>query len=233
MKTVVLIPARLQSKRFPNKPLAMIAGKAVIEHCYDWASQAGFDTYVVSGDEEILSLFHGKCIPTFANHNNGTERCFEAAKTLKLENEDIIINVQGDIVSCDPDVLVHISERQSNFKSFHIFSVMQKMETSDYFDTNAVKVLCNTDSNAIFFSRDPFMQRELLRSHVGIYCMQMLDLTFYRTMGQCEWEKEQSLEQMRWMYWGIPITMYMDYAKSTSINTPEDIQKAEEKWQNK
>ena len=221
---VVLIPARLASKRFPMKPLVKVNGKTIIEHCYDWVSKAGYSTYVVSGDQEIIDLFPDKSIKTFQDHTNGTERCSEALRSLsKGSLDDVIVNVQGDILLGNPDAL-RASVGMIRSQKAHMATVLTSTH-GDYRDPNTVKGVVARDGRVLFFTRHPVLSITDVRSHVGIYAMTKLSLCTYVALGQCEWEKAESLEQMRWLYHGYQVRAYMDNFKYHSINVVEDINK--------
>ena len=221
---VVLIPVRLASTRFPMKPLVKVNGKTIIEHCYDWASEAGYPTYVVSGDQEIIDLFPDRSIKTFRQHNNGTERCLEALISLYTGSlDDVIVNVQGDILSGNPEALRALVGMIRSEKA-HMATVLTSTN-GDYRDSNTVKGVVTKDSRVLFFTRHPVLSITDVRSHVGIYAMSRLSLLSYGALGQCDWEKAESLEQMRWLYHGYQVRAYMDNFKYHSINVVEDINK--------
>lgn len=233
MRTVVLIPTRMASKRFPGKPLFQIRSpkgkKTVIEHCFGWVWSAGYETYVVSGDQEILDLFPDNAIRTFLDCRNGTERCFEAARSLRLSPEDVVINVQGDVVSGSSIVLMSLVGRLRQRKE-DVMTVVSSLSSEQYHDSNTVKAVVNSRSRGIFFSRLPLLSCPDVRAHVGIYGMSMRALSLYVSLGQCSWEQAESLEQMRWLYCGYHMGVYMDTQESYSINTLADVKRVEEKW---
>lgn len=222
----VLIPTRLASQRFPHKPLVQIEDKTIIQHCFEWASAAGYPTYVVSGDKEILDLFPNNSIYAPGPFCNGTERCGKAVKTLATGTlDDVVINVQGDIVSGNPvalRALVGVIRSQKATMA----TVLHSTTLQDYRDPNSVKAVIAQDGRVLFFTRKPVLSITEVRSHVGVYAMTRLSLSAYCAINQCSWETAESLEQMRWLYWGYSIKAYVDNNHSYhSINVVEDIAK--------
>ena len=101
MKTIAIIPSRYGSSRFPGKPLALISGKPMIQWVYENVSKAEFldAVYVATDDKRIfdcVEAFGGKALMTASTHTCGTDRLAECAEILKLEDEDIVLNIQGD-----------------------------------------------------------------------------------------------------------------------------------------
>ncbi len=102
MRKIALIPARMASTRFPNKPLYLLNRKAMIHHVYDRAKQCPSldEVHICSGDKEIWEYCQTNdisYIPTFKEHASGTDRIYEAVKTLDLTPNDLILNIQGDM----------------------------------------------------------------------------------------------------------------------------------------
>ena len=100
-RIIAIIPARYESRRFPGKPMALINGKPMIQWVYERVSNAQkvSETYVATDDERILDCvrgFNGKAVMTSAKHESGSDRLAECAEILKLKENDIILNIQGD-----------------------------------------------------------------------------------------------------------------------------------------
>ena len=106
MKKIVIIPARLQSERLPNKPLKLIGNRSMIQWTYQAALNSNADEVYVATDsnkiKDLVESFNGKAFLTSSNHQTGTDRVFEVANELNLSNEDIVVNVQGDEPFIDP-----------------------------------------------------------------------------------------------------------------------------------
>jgi 3-deoxy-manno-octulosonate cytidylyltransferase (CMP-KDO synthetase) len=224
---IVLIPTRLASQRFPNKPLVKIDGKTIIEHCYEWASAAGYPTYVTSGGEEILDLFPNHCIRTHGEFNNGTERCRKALKgSFTGTSHEVVINVQGDIRSGNPEGLRALAGAIRSRK-VDMATIIHSTSIKEYHDPNTVKAAITRKGDVLFFTRKPILSITEVRSHVGVYAMTKTGLSAYCALGPCPWEMAESLEQMRWLYHGYRIGAYIDKYSYHSINVLEDISKGE------
>ena len=157
MKTIALIPARLESKRFPNKLIKEIGGVPIIIKTYNAAIDTGLfdEVYVVSGNNEILELIKsvgGRTFKSINNHQSGTDRIAEAAIDI---NCDIIVNLQGD------EPFINKIALKKLIKSFddpkvNMASLMTKFESFDEINNpNNVKVIVDSHSDAIYFSRLP------------------------------------------------------------------------------
>ena len=154
MKTTALIPARLESKRFPNKLIKKINGTPVILKTYKAAVDTGLfeNVYVISGNDEILDIIKsegGKTIKSLKNHNSGTDRIAEAV--IKLDT-DIVINLQGD----EPFISKKASEsliKSFDDKSVEMASLMTKFQSFEELNNpNNVKVIVDINDNALYFS---------------------------------------------------------------------------------
>ena len=225
----------MQSSRLPAKLLQKINGKTVIENCYSWASCAGFSTFVASADDEILSLIPADYIlPTIMTHHNGTERCSEAAKFLDLDANDIVINVQGDIALYDPKVLHYLSGLIKGDKADMATACCFFDDIDDFKSENKVKACINEGGNAIFFSRKMPVSYPYARLHVGVYAMKAFMLGWYKAIGPCSLEQEESLEQMRWLHYAKTVRVFsMGPEAPITIDIPEDLISVEEKWERK
>lgn len=176
MKSIVIIPARYQSSRFPGKPLAVIGGKPMIQRVYEQVSQAvGVNKVVVATDDEriynIVLKFKGNSIMT-GECSCGTERVYAAIKDYSC---DIVINVQGDEPLIRPEM---INELIAVFEddSVEMATLCKEItETEDINNPNVVKVVRDKDDNALYFSRYPIPfnrdKRNDIRylKHIGIY----------------------------------------------------------------
>lgn len=232
MRTVVIIPARLDSKRLPRKALRKVGNRHLIQWTYEWASLAGYTTFVASGDEEILTLFHGRALQTTGDCKNGTERVAEAASILQLSPDDIVINVQGDIALCDPIILRYISGAVAENKGDMVTSTM-RLNTIYNMDLNKVKAAIKPSGHAHWFFRGPVPSKTQMavNYHVGIYGMSYKMLQYYSVLKDSPWEHFESLEQMRWLYHGMSIycTDKLDRTPIV-VDSGQDLIYLEELW---
>jgi len=246
MKVVGIIPARYNSTRFPGKPLAMIKGKTMIRRVCEQAWKSKLDAVVVATDDvriadEVMG-FGGQYVLTDPNHRSGTDRCREALDL--LENQyDAVINIQGDEPFIDPkqiDLLIDLISRDDTL----LASVAKKIEEEEeLFSPNAVKVVMDNDGKALYFSRNPipfmrnaerseWLDKGVFYKHVGIYAYKADVLRQVAQMQPTALELAESLEQLRWLENGLPIHMAVIDADGISVDTPDDLRRAEQFIQN-
>jgi len=235
MKIVVIIPSRYASTRFEGKPLALISGKTMIERVFKRAEQADCvtDVAVATDDlrihDEVLN-FGGKAILTSSDNRSGTDRVGEAVKELGLENNDIVINVQGDQPLLDPrclDEVIHPFLKEKDIKmSTLAFAITRKKEITDPKD---VKVTFDNEGFALYFSRSPIpcgRDRGLTfdtYKHLGIYAYSVGFLEIFRNLAEGRLEQIEKLEQLRAIEHGYPIKVVVTEFDSPEVDLPEDI----------
>ena len=244
LRFIAIIPARYASTRFPGKPLAMLGGKTVIQRVYEQVSKAIDNVLVATDDERILNHvtdFGGKAMMTSSQHRSGTDRCREAY-LLNGGNEDIIINVQGDepfilpeqieaLMMCFDDETTDIA---TLVKSFDQQCCYEELE-----NPNSVKVVLNSNMNAMYFSRSVIPhQRGIDKTlwpgkhqyftHLGIYAYRAEALERITGMGPSALELAESLEQLRWLENGMTIKAGITTHSSIGIDTPQDLMRAEQ-----
>lgn len=242
-KFIALIPARFASTRFPGKPLAQIGGKTMIERVYEQVSKCVSDVYVATDDQRIYETvvsFGGKAIMTSENHRSGTDRCFEAYKTIN-EHFDVIINVQGDEPFIQPSQIEELKNCFNNSKT-DIATLVKKIaeDESDaiLFNPNSPKVVISNDNTALYFSRSPipylrsypeteWTQHHIYYKHIGIYAYTPEALAKISQLQPSNLEIAESLEQLRWLQNGLIIKVGYTNVETIGIDTPEDLEKAE------
>ncbi len=249
MKFVGIIPARYASTRFPGKPLALLAGKPVIQHVYEQVIGTLDDVYVATDDERIRDVvknFGGKVIMTSANHKSGTDRCYEAFTAIE-EYYDIIVNIQGDepfiqssqlnvLKKCFDDPTTQIATLVKPFTSEDPFIALKNI--------NSPKVVINANRNALYFSRSiiPYQrnaeQKDWLKNHIyykhiGLYAYRSEVLKEITALPQSSLELAESLEQLRWLENGYTIKVGISEIETIGIDTPQDLIRAEEFLKNK
>lgn len=241
MKFIAIIPARYASTRFPGKPLAILGGKYVIQHVYDTVSQVIDEVYVATDDERIYNAvisFGGKAVMTRSDHKSGTDRIEEAAEKIATD-ADVIINVQGDepFIQCSQIETVCQCFEDPNTQIATIgkpFSDMQAVE-----NPNSPKIVVDNNGYAMYFSRSviPFIRgverTEWINSypflkHIGLYAYRRNVLNEITQLAQSSLEKAESLEQLRWLQNGYRIKVGITDIETIGIDTPKDLQRAEE-----
>ena len=228
MKIVAIIPARYGSTRFPGKPLAMIGDKTMIQRVYEQASQAIEEVWVATDDLliEDAVLEFGGCVAMTGTHWCGTDRCAEVARELHLEDDDIIINVQGDMPFIQPESIMHLIDILKS--KADLATLMTDCSKEEYKNPNRVKVR-TYHGYSFKFSRGR-IYGGVNYKHIGIYGYTMQTLQMIHNLRP---PKSQSdLEQVAWLKAGFYI--YCQYVKDNviSVDTPEDLIKANEYLKN-
>jgi 3-deoxy-manno-octulosonate cytidylyltransferase (CMP-KDO synthetase) len=227
-----IIPARFHSQRFPGKPLALIQGKPMIERVVERASTAKFlEQIIVATDDERIAQAAKKIGAevqmTSPHHNSGTERVAEVAKKVKTP---LIINIQGDEPLVQGQMIDSlVLALQDEF--IPMVSLMGKVQELNLLsNTNAVKVVIDKDSFALYFSRSPlpFQASDFFYQHIGIYGFQRDFLLKYISLKPSRLEKTENLEQLRALEHGYRIKMIETQVPTLSVDTPNDIIKLEE-----
>lgn len=215
--TAILIPARYDSTRFPGKPLVELDGVPMIKRVYDTCAQSGLDTYILTDDERIGTLFHTDCvIYSDQDFANGTERCSYASGMLPY---DAFINVQGDM----PDVTVEMINRVQEIVHQGVVTLWTDMSKELQSDPNCVKVVHN-HVIAHWFGRGLTLGDQ----HLGVYGYTKEMLEKYGTR-QDKYENHEGLEQLRWISMGHRVRLRKVDFNGIEINTPEDVRKWHDK----
>ncbi len=240
MKVVGIIPARYGSSRFPGKPLKPIQGKPMIVRVYERAQKAKcWDKLVVATDnqriKEAVEKIGGTALLTSPDHPSGTDRLAEACELLNLDEQDLVVNIQGDepllpyravarlvdIFKTKPQdgmgTLAYLSANQVEFK-----------------DENVVKVVTDKNNNALYFSRSPIPfrrdsdgKRVTFLKHLGFYIYSVKFLSLFRSLPPGKLEQLEKLEQLRVLENGYRIAVIISEEDSCGVDTPEDLTRVE------
>lgn len=241
MKFIAVIPARYASSRFPGKPLATLGGKMVIERVYEQVSSVLDEVYVATDDERIYNAvvgFGGKAIMTSDKHKSGTDRIAEAVE--KIESKaDVVINIQGDEPFIHPDQIRTVMSLFDD-NDTEIATLGKPFESMDAVDNpNSPKIVVGQNGRALYFSRSviPFVRgkehTDWLKyypflKHIGLYAYRRETLMKITKLEQTPLELAESLEQLRWLEHGIAVKVGTTNCETIGIDTPEDLQRAEE-----
>jgi 3-deoxy-manno-octulosonate cytidylyltransferase (CMP-KDO synthetase) len=232
-EAVAIIPARLAATRLPNKPLALLAGKPMIQHVYERAVQAKTlsGVWVATPDTEIFEAvyaFGGQAIMTSPDHRTGTDRIAEAAQTLAASVR-VVVNVQGDEPLISPETINSVVAPLLADPNLVMSSLMCPLPEGRESDPNVVKVVCDLHGNALYFSRSslPFRRVQTApyfpRQHVGLYAFSRKFLARFPTLSPTPLEQSESLEQLRVLEHGYRIRMVETLHAPESVDTPEDL----------
>lgn len=242
MKILGIIPARYASTRFPGKPLTTIKGKSMIHRVYEQSLKSKFlsDVVVATDDQRIydaVTAFGGKVMMTSSEHNSGTDRCCEIVEKIG-DHYDAVVNIQGDEPFINPEQINQIAELIS-LRDSQIASLCKPIkDKEELFDNNVVKVVFNTNNDALYFSRQtiPFlrkvdkdeqlwMESRTFYKHIGIYAYKTDVLKKIAKLEQSGLELAECLEQLRWIENSYKIKMGVTEYESYSIDTPQDVEK--------
>ncbi len=232
MSVIAIIPARYGATRLPGKPLLDQTGKTLIQHVVEAVQAAkAIDRIVVATDDERIReavvAFGGEAVMTSEACASGTDRLAEAAATLGLADDDVIINVQGD----EPDMPGTCIDRLVALMAAGdapMATLATALAPAEAADPNKVKVVCNAAGKAMYFSRAPIpFDRDgdgdvahLL--HLGIYGYRVSFLRTFTSLPPSPAEQAEKLEQLRALEYGYAIAVgVVDYA-GTGIDTPDD-----------
>ncbi|VEI57425.1 3-deoxy-manno-octulosonate cytidylyltransferase [Pasteurella multocida] len=249
-KFTVIIPARYASTRLPGKPLADIAGKPMIAHVFEKAKLSGASRVVVATDNaevaKAAEVFGTEVCMTSEKHNSGTERLAEVVEKLAIQDDEIIVNIQGDEPLIPPVIVQQVAENLVKYQVKMASLAVKITDPEELFNPNAVKVLTDKDGYVLYFSRavipwnrdqfanlhaNPALHRTLelgehyLR-HIGIYAYRAGFIKQYVQWQPTSLEQIESLEQLRVLWNGEKI--HVELAKEVppvGVDTPEDLEK--------
>lgn len=230
-RVCIIIPARMNSSRFPNKPLVDIVGKSMIRRVYEKCLESTADSVVVATEDK--SIYNhvtefGNCYLT-PMFDNGTLRVCHVA--LLLENDfDYVINVQGDEPFIDVSFLDRFIEDLELIKSGEVLTGAESnilLTPEKRIDPNSVKFISSKDGYIAGFTRSPFFRNnEDMHKHIGIYGFCVSDIEKIASLKTTDLSKRDSLEQITWLENGFNIKYTVCYTKAISIDTPEDLELA-------
>lgn len=235
MNILGIIPARYASSRFPGKPLIDLKGKSMIQRVYEGAKQcqALNEVLVATDDQRIYDevlRFGGKVVMTSTQHATGTDRCGEAFLAYPC---DIVLNIQGDEPLIDPKQLDQVCAAFSDPEVQIATLGIQHLSEEDYKNKNRIKIVCDNRMNAMYFSRSPIPNNENAavpalsgfpyRRHIGLYAYRSDVLRELVKLEPTDLERTESLEQLRWMYYGYKIRVVDTTIETPNIDVPEDV----------
>jgi 3-deoxy-manno-octulosonate cytidylyltransferase (CMP-KDO synthetase) len=239
---VAIIPARWRSNRFPGKPLALIAGKPMIQHVVERARQVPLLSRVVvaTDDERIaaaVAAFGGEAVLTRSDHVSGTDRLAEATDLLGLAENDVVVNIQGDQPLFPPEVVEQVARPLLDDPTLPMSTLIYKIiRPEEITDPNHVKTVFDRNGNALYFSRAPIpFQRNpeepispTYYKHLGFYAYRKGFLRTFVSLPEGEWERFEKLEQLRALEYGYRIRVVLTEHDSIEVDTPQDALRVEE-----
>lgn len=257
MKFLGIIPARYASTRFPGKPLAMIGAKTMIQRVYEQASKV-LDTVIVATDDQriydCVKAFGGIVYMTSPDHCCGTDRICEAyllhcaslcntTIDSSIHENTVVVNIQGDEPFVQPQQIRAVMDCFPTDIATLAKPYTPEDDINELLTTNVVKVVFSSQTQeALYFSRSviPYPrgveQSQWLKttpfySHIGLYAYRADILMRITQLPPTLLEKNESLEQLRWLENGLKIKVAVSEHKSIGIDTPEDLQQAVHYWE--
>lgn len=231
-RIICVIPARLDSSRFPKKMLAPLAGKPLVQWAYEGAKACHqFSDLVVATDsreiERAVTAFGGKAVMTSASCRSGTERLVELQSRGILEG-DIWVNWQGDEPFVGQQMIAELLQSIDRSDEW-IWTLKKRIIDSEQIaSTDVVKVVTDCNGRALYFSRSPIPYSGETYKHVGLYAYRSCALRAISALPPCPLEEAERLEQLRFLYHGLPITVHRTEQESLGIDTEKEMVEAEE-----
>jgi 3-deoxy-manno-octulosonate cytidylyltransferase (CMP-KDO synthetase) len=240
VRTLGVIPARYGAQRFPGKPLALIAGKPLIQHVYEQAQKAArLNELIVATDDtrvlEAVEGFGGSATLTSPECPSGTDR---AAEVARQQSCDLIVNIQGDEPLMKPAMIDQLVAGMEAEPEFPMGTLARPIDSAEVWaNPNVVKVVFGTRGNALYFSRCslPYVrdlngafQAGKAHKHIGIYAYRREFLLKFVSLPQSELEQTEKLEQLRALENGYAICVWVTPHDSIGVDRPEDVALVEE-----
>lgn len=242
MSFVAIIPARYASSRLPGKPLMDIHGKPMIVHVLERARESGAARIIVATDHaevaRAVEAAGGEVCMTRADHESGTERLAEVVEKCGFADDTPIVNLQGDEPMIPPENLRQVAENLIASGVGMSTLAVAVEDAEEAFNPNAVKVVCDKDGFALYFSRatipwdrDRFARTreeagDALLRHIGIYGYRAGFIRRYVSWAPSPIEQLEKLEQLRVLWYGEKIHVAVARtAPGTGVDTPEDLER--------
>lgn len=233
---MIIIPARIGSSRFPNKVLANIDGIPMVIRTAKAVEDID-DVAIATDSQEVIDIaekYNIKAVMTREDHQSGTDRIYEAAQKLELDEDEIIINVQGDEPFIETEVVqaIHnLTNKNKNDDRIMMNSCYKTINNPEADDPNIVKVVTDEEDIALYFSRAkiPYPRDhhfDSYKGHLGIYGFTVRSLRKFCMLSSSPLEHIEKLEQLRALYHGYQVAMTEVKTESFGIDTPEDLEKA-------
>jgi len=233
---IAVIPARYASTRLPGKPLKDIAGKPMIEWVYGQAAKSGASQVIVATDDERIAAacraFGAPVEMTAAEHTSGTDRIAELARRFSWDDDQIVVNVQGDEPLISPICIAQTARLLGWHPEAAMATLVTPLESdAEFRDPNLAKVVTDKDGWALYFSRAPIpwprdgRLPSVLR-HIGLYAYRAASLKAISAAPPCSLEEAEKLEQLRALWLGLRIIVEKAAeAPAPAVDTEEDLAK--------
>ncbi len=248
MRYTVLVPARLASTRLPNKPLADIGGVPMVVRVAQrvaWSAPGMLaPRVVVAGDSELIvhaCREHGvEAVLTHQHHTSGSDRLAQACDLLGLQDDELVVNVQGDEPLIAPSLVLEVASLLQNDHQADMSTAAHAIDTVlEFNNPNVVKVVLDAHGRALYFSRAPIpwwrdgsvpgtaaLPANPPLRHIGIYGYRVGFLRLFPKLSPAPLELTESLEQLRALWHGHRIAVHVTaLAPGAGVDTPEDLER--------
>ncbi len=239
MKILALIPARMGSSRFPGKPMAPILDKPMIGHVYERVAKSPMlsMTAVATCDQEIFDYIEsigGTAVMTADTYERASDRCAEALLKLEKTNNtryDIVVMVQGDEPMTHPDMIEEAVQPMLDDPAIQVTNLLGKIkDIAEFEDRNCIKVVCDLNGNAMYFSREAIPTRCKVDNipmgkQVCIIPFRRDYLIEYTKLAPTPLEIVESVDMMRILEHGMKVRMVPTLHDTQAVDTPADLQK--------
>ncbi len=229
-----IIPARYQSHRFPGKPLADILGKPMFLWVYERAASCPLlqKVCLATDDQRIFDAAENHGVPvvmTDPSHPSGSDRIMEAAQILGLEDEAVVVNIQGDEPALDPQMLKKLVEPFTE-PAIQVTTLARLIDASEAENTDRVKVVRSERGFALYFSRAKIPHiRDIDQTdtdyllHIGLYAYRLPALKTFTSLPISPLEHIEKLEQLRLLEAGIGIYIVLTDYQGFGVDRPDDL----------
>ena len=245
MKFIAIVPARLASTRLPDKPLVDICGKPMVVRTAERACASEAARVLIATDSQRIieaAENHGcEALLTRPDHPSGTDRLAEVVERMRLPDDAVVVNVQGDEPLIEPSLINAVAAvLQSDNRAAIATCASRITEAAIFFNPNAVKVVCNAVGHALYFSRAPMpwardafaQSRDHIPEdlgalhHIGLYAYRAGFLRQFGRLPQGPLERWEALEQLRALENGYTIAVHVtDGRPAPGVDTPEDLER--------
>lgn len=240
MKVIAIIPARLASTRFPNKPLAPILGKSMIQHIIERVKLCNeIDEVVVATcDDEIVEHVHSlgqKAIITSNLHERASDRCAEAIYKIESDGStsfDIVVMVQGDEPMTDPRMISDVLKPFKDDPNLDVVNLFADIQPGEFNSPNCVKVVMDLVGNALYMSRAPIpvstdgVERPSGKQ-LGLIAFRRDALQRFTDLEPTPLEIYESVDMLRFLEHGMKIRMQRTTYRTHAVDIPADIVEVE------
>jgi 3-deoxy-manno-octulosonate cytidylyltransferase (CMP-KDO synthetase) len=237
MSFVVIIPARYSSTRLPGKPLLDVSGKSMIQRVWEQAVKSAASRVIIATDDQRIGnaarQFGAEVCMTRDDHTSGTDRLAEVVDWAGFGSDQIVVNVQGDEPLIPPQVIDQVADNLVRCADAGVATLCEPItDISEFHNPNVVKVVFDRYGLACYFSRAPipwprdgFENDKCCASrHIGIYAYRVQQLRAFVDWPVAPMEKQESLEQLRFLFNSVQIHVSESIAKVPGgVDTQDDL----------